>query len=145
MSAVAVASFAFSVVALFFKFVATALVQGRHRVGAKQFQYAEDARHWGGQLVADEHETVVRAQRVLRNDAEGQPLFLALGAAYVALGAWPIGAPLYFGGYVLSRVVHTVFLLHPRQPHRNRAYAFGLFCLMAIAGHVVFEAAALVR
>lgn len=137
----AIASYAFAVVVLFGKAVATALVQGRYRVRHGKFRYPEDARHWGGETVHEEDDIVQRAQRVLLNDAETQPLFLALGAAYVALDAWPSGAPIYFGVYVLSRVAHTIFLLRPRQPLRNRAYAVGMLMLLAIAIHVCFAAA----
>jgi len=143
MSAIAVSSYAFAVVLLFAKGVVTALVQGRHRLTHGKFRYPEDARHWGGETVREEAEIVVRAQRGLLNDAETQPLFLALAALYVALGAWPPGAAIYFGVYTLSRIAHTVFLLRPRQPHRNRAYSVGMLMLLAIAMHVCVAAAAL--
>ena len=141
MSAIAVSSYALSVVVLFVKAVVTAVVQGRYRLKHGKFRYPEDARHWGGEAVHEEADVVQRAQRVLLNDAETQPLFLALGAAYVALDAWPPGAPIYFGVYVLSRIAHTVFLLRPRQPQRNRAYAVGMVMLLTIAIHVCIAAA----
>ena len=143
MSPIAVSSYAFAVVVLFAKAVATALVQGRYRLEHGKFRWPEDARHWGGEAVHAEADIVQRAQRVLLNDAETQPLFLALGAAYVALDAWPPGAPIYFGVYALSRVAHTIFLLRPRQPLRNRAFAVGMVVVLAIAIHVCFAGATL--
>lgn len=140
MSPIAVSAYAFAVVVLFAKAVVTALVQGRYRLKHGKFRWPEDARHWGGEAVHEEADIVQRAQRVLLNDAETQPLFLALGAAYVALDAWPPGAPIYFGIYAASRVVHTIFLLRPRQPLRNRAYAVGMLMLLAIAIHVCLSA-----
>jgi hypothetical protein len=129
-------------VVLFLKFFATALLQARTRLRTRVFRYAEDAAFWHGR-VGEESEASTRAQQLLRNDGEVHPYYLALGGAYLALGAWPAGAPYYFGVFVLSRLVHAYCLLRPRQPLRNRAYVVGLSVLLALAAHVVFEAAQL--
>jgi uncharacterized MAPEG superfamily protein len=142
MNSVALAVYAASWVVLFLKFFLTALLQARTRMQTRVFRYAEDAAFWHGQ-VGEDAEPSARAQQLLRNDAEVHPYYLALGGAYLALGAWPAGAPYYFGAFVLSRLVHGYFLLHPRQPLRNRAYVVGLTVLLALAAHVVFEAALL--
>jgi hypothetical protein len=76
-----------------------------------------------------------------RNDGECQTYYLALGAAYLALEAWPVAAPYYFGTFVLARLTHAYCLLRPRQPLRNRAYAVGLGVLVVLALHVAFECA----
>lgn len=132
-------AYAFAVVALLVKMLATVSLQGIVRIRTKTFQYPEDAAHWRG-AETDDQPVVIRAQRVLRNDSEGQPLFLALGAAYVLLGASPTIAPVYFGLYVGSRLLHTWFFLRPRQPHRNRAFGVGLVTLTALAVHVAIRA-----
>ncbi len=133
--------FAVAAAILFVKFLVTTSLQGVTRLRTKTFQYPEDARHWGGTEPAQEDPLVVRAQRLLRNDAEGQPLFLALGLAFVALGGAPLFAAIYFLGYASSRVVHALFLLRPRQPHRNRAFGVGMVSLAALAVHTVILAA----
>ncbi len=137
MSPLVVTSYTFSVVVLFLKFAALISIQGRGRMRSGEFRYAEDARHWRGVVVGKESETIDRAQRVLRNDSEGQPLFLALGALYVATNAWHWGAPLYFGIYALSRIAHALLLLYPRQPHRTIAFGVGMLTMLAMAVHVV--------
>lgn len=145
MNETAAVAYVLLVVALWGKFVAVALVQGRVRLRTGTFQYAEDAAWMRGQAVDHEDERVIRAQRVLRNDGESQPYVLELGAAYVALGGSAEGAVVYFGGYALSRVLHGLWLLRPRQPHRNRAYAVGLLLTLALAVHtasLAFVAAA---
>jgi uncharacterized MAPEG superfamily protein len=76
--------------------------------------------------VSEEAPLVRRAQNVLRNDGENIPIFLFLAAAYVQLGCWEWGVVVYFPLFVLSRVVHTIAYLCPRQPLRNRAYKVGL-------------------
>lgn len=121
---------------LVLKFFVTISVQAWVRLRTKRFQYAEDAGAFGGELAEAEAESVVRAQRVLRNDGESQPFFLAAAGLYTALGIWPGGAWLYFSIYALSRWVHMWCLLRPRQPLRNYAFAAGLLSLLAVLIHV---------
>lgn len=125
---------------LFAKFVVMVSVQGATRLRTRRFQYAEDASHWHGEHVALESDLIVRAQRALRNDSEGQPYFLVFGAVYVALGAAPWAAWLYFPAYALTRVLHAWFMLRAQQPHRNRAFGAGLVILVVLAGHCVIAA-----
>ena len=125
---------------LFTKLVVVISLQGATRIRTKHFQYAEDASHWNGEQVAEENDLVVRAQRVLRNDSEGQPYFFVFGLVYVALGATPWAAWLYFPGYALTRVLHAWWMLRPRQPHRNRAFGMGIVILVALAAHCLLVA-----
>jgi uncharacterized MAPEG superfamily protein len=132
----ALSAYALSVILLFCKFFFTISVQAKERLGARTFRHPEDAAFWKG-TVREDSDLTQRAQHLLRNDGESQPYYLALGALYVAVGAWPDGAPFYFCGYVLSRFAHAYFFLKARQPHRNRAFALGILLLFIIAGHVV--------
>jgi len=75
---------------------------------------------------------------VLRNDGESVPVFLFLAATYVQLGCWGWCVLVYFPLFILSRVVHTVTYLWPRQPLRNRAYRVGLAVMLALCGHIVW-------
>lgn len=74
----------------------------------------------------------------MRNDGENIPIFLFLAAAYVQLGCWEWGVLVYFPLFVLSRVVHTIAYLRPRQPLRNRAYRVGLAVMLALCEHIVW-------
>jgi uncharacterized membrane protein YecN with MAPEG domain len=125
------------------KLVVMVSLQGATRIRTKRFQYAEDATHWSGDHVAEESDLIIRAQRVLRNDGEGQPYFFVFGAAYVALGATPWAAWLYFLGYAFTRVLHAWYMLQARQPHRNRAFGAGLVTLVALAVHCLITACSL--
>ncbi len=131
-----VVAYALCLSLLFLKFFFTISVQARVRLTTKRFQYAEDAKAWNGELVEAEADSVVRAQRVLRNDSESQPFFLAAAGLYTALGIWPTGAWLYFGVYALSRWLHAVCLLRPKQPLRNVAFGTGMLCLLALLVHI---------
>jgi uncharacterized membrane protein YecN with MAPEG domain len=138
MNSLALAVYAACWVVLFAKFVLTITLMARARMRARTFRYAEDASFWHGH-VADDPELAVRAQRLLANDAESQTYFLALGGAYLALGAWPAGSAYYFVTFTAARVVHAYCLLRARQPARNRAFAVGLGVLGVLAGHVAVE------
>ena len=133
MNELTVLAYAISVLILCAKLVATVLIQGRGRLRTKRFRYAEDAAHWRGEAVDREEEIIERAQAVLRNDSESQPLFLALGAVMVATPEPIIAAPIYFLTYAVSRVGHARYLISGRQPHRNYMYSIGLFILLAMA------------
>jgi uncharacterized membrane protein YecN with MAPEG domain len=145
MHALTMAAYVAAVFVLFAKFVVMVSLQGATRMRTKQFQYAEDAAHWNGDQVTEESTLIVRAQRVLRNDSEGQPYFLTFGAVYVALGATPWAAWLYFPIYALTRVLHAWCMLRARQPLRNRAFGAGLLTLAALAAHCVIAACSLAR
>ena len=135
MSSMSLVWYTLAAAALFAKFVFTTGLQGLTRLRTKTFQYPEDAAYWRGSEPAAEVERVVRAQRLLRNDAEGQPFFLAIGS--------PTFSALYFSVYAVSRVVHAGFFLRPKQPHRNRAFTVGMLALIALTGHALVLAAAL--
>jgi uncharacterized MAPEG superfamily protein len=124
-----------SVIVLFLKYVAATLLQARERFAHRRFRYPEDAAHWRGE-VADDTELCQRMQSLLRNDAESQPFYLVLGAAYVSTGLWPLGGSIYFMVYPLARLLHAFFLLRGLQPHRNRAFALGLIVIVLLAAHL---------
>lgn len=140
MTTLALDAYLLSVVILLGKFVTTALIQARIRLGTKTFQYEEDARCWQGVTAEQEDPRVVRAQRLLRNDGEGQPYFLALGGLYVATGTTPSIAPIYFGVYALSRVAHAYWFFRPTQPARNIAFSIGLTSLVIMGVHMLVVA-----
>lgn len=145
MNALPLAAYALSALVLLLKFAATAGLQGIVRMRTRTFQYDEDAAYFKGEVRAEEAPLVVRAQRLLRNDSEGQPLFLALGAAFVLLAGPPIPGAIYFGVYTVSRLFHAWFLLSPRQPHRNRAFGLGLTTLLVLGVHTAVLAASTLR
>ncbi len=132
-----------SLVLLFIKYVVTIALQGRERMVLRQFRYPEDAAFWNGTL-RDDSELCQRAQHLLTNDSENQPFYLVFGAAYVALGLWPAGACIYFGGYALSRLLYGYFMLRSRQPHRNRAFAVGVLILATLTVHLSYATVSIV-
>ena len=120
------------------KFVALTLVQAARRTKTRSFRWPEDAAHWGGRVVAsDEDPLCHRAQAALRNDGESQCYFLAAAGIWIWLGANPTSAFLLCSTYLALRVLHSAFLVWPRQPLRNRIFGSSLLCLFIVLGDCV--------
>jgi uncharacterized MAPEG superfamily protein len=74
-------------------------------------------------VVADED--IERVRRAHRNDLENILPFFAVGFFYV-LGNPSLGmARLFLWGFLIARVIHSVFYIRARQPHRTIAFAVG--------------------
>ena len=123
--------YALCAVVLFFKMFSISLFQGYHRIGQGKFRNPEDAAFSGKAPVAEELPQVQRAARAWANDVENIPIFLALGLAYVLLGA-PQAAAWLFSVFTVARVVHTVCYLAAWQPWRTLAYAVGIGCTIGV-------------
>lgn len=139
MNSIAVSVYCGALVVLWCKFLAAIVIQARERFRQHTFRYGEDARCWRGE-VAPDTDLCSRAQSLLRNSTESEPYFLVLGGVYLLRNAWPAGAPLYFGVYVISRVVHACYLLRAKQPHRTIAFSFGVIVCTLLAIHVAVAA-----
>jgi uncharacterized membrane protein YecN with MAPEG domain len=121
---------------LFVKFMVTSWVLARERLSNRSFRYEEDARYWRGKVAADS-ELATRAQRLLRNDGESQIYFFVLGAMSLFFMADVLVLICCYISYVASRCVHAWYLLHGRQPHRNRAFVCGILTIVVMAAHLV--------
>jgi uncharacterized MAPEG superfamily protein len=133
----ALLAYAVTLLALYLRFVAITLVQGHARLKGHMFRYAEDAAHWGGEAPAREPETVERAQAALRNDGESQPFFMVGGLVWVLVGVETLTAVILFASYVVARSLHARWLIRPRQPARNRAFAASQLILLGILVDVI--------
>lgn len=133
MDPIALRAYLLALLLLTLKYAAVTTVQGKLRFATRTFRWPEDARAWHGRSEGGrEHELVERAQALLRNDAESQPLFLAASAAWIALGAEGTAAALALPAYALARGAHAWFFLRPRQPARNRAFVLGQLVLLGV-------------
>ena len=121
--------YAIVVVLLFFKMFATSAYQGFHRIGKMTFKTPEDAALVGREPAREELPQVQRAARVWLNDLENIPIFLALGVAYVWVGASPGAAPWLFLTFTGARYLHTFCYLAGLQPWRTVAFIIGVACM----------------
>jgi glutathione S-transferase len=121
---------ALSVLLLGFKMLALASWTSRIRLRKKIFAAPEDYASQGLAVQAVRDADVERARRAHRNDLENILPFFAVGAVYAATEPSALGAWLCFGGFTLGRILHTVFYLGERMPHRTIAYALGYFATL---------------
>ena len=129
--------FVILVLGMTLKSVAIMMIQGLRRTKTRTFRWPEDAAYWRGVASSDEDPQILRAQAALRNDGESQPYFLAAAAAWLALGADEALALIVCGTYLGLRVLHSAFLIWPRQPLRNRLFGLSLACLFVVLGDCV--------
>lgn len=129
---------------LWAKFVWATMLQGKHRLQSKTFQYPEDAENWGGTVFnpndAQELSRADRAQNMLRNDSEGQIYFFVLALIYVWMGCFPRVGALLMIGYALARWVHGITLIFPKQPLRNRAFSIAALIQLIMLGILFYQA-----
>jgi|GEM_PF-698407 len=132
--------FGATAVLLFLKTLGVVSVQGYIRLTHRHFVIPEDAAFFGKREAQEaEHPIVQRAQRILGNDMENIPNFVALSIAYIALGGWALGGAVYFSIFVVSRIVHTLSYFYAVQPLRNRAYVMGLLVCLCLSGHIAWQ------
>ena len=74
---------------------------------------------------AGRDEDVERVRRAHRNDLENILPFFAIGFFY-ALSHPPLwAAQIYYIGFLVARVLHSVFYIRGLQPHRTAAFGLG--------------------
>ncbi len=117
--------FALTYLLLVLKMLAVGFVTSYYRMRKRAFAVPEDYAMQGlspRQLVDPD---VERARRAHRNDLENILPFFAVGF-FFALTQPSLGvARVLFIGYLLARVLHTVFYLAALQPWRTLAFAVG--------------------
>ena len=129
--------YAVASVLLFLKMFAIAVYQGLHRITKMTFKTPEDAAFVGRDAAKEELPQVQRAARAWSNDVENIPIFLALGVAYVWVGAAPGLAAWLFLTFTGARYVHSLCLLAGLQPWRTVAYFVGVGCMFVMCGLIM--------
>ena len=130
---------ALTVAAVFFKGVALVCVQVVGRLRTKKLAYEEDCKLLPGSTAGDS-EGVVRAQHLIRNSLENEPIFLILLTAYIGFHPEGDGALIYAGTFLAARVVHAICFLLRLQPIRTLAYSLGLLAAAGLATQLVLDA-----
>lgn len=124
---------------LFVKMFANSGVQAFVRMSNRAFVRPDDAAFFGRGAAPLERELPLsdRAQQCWRNDLENIPIFLFLTLGLVLLGGSAYWVGVYCTLFVIGRVLHTIFYLNPRQPHRNLAFQLGVFATVAAGIHAL--------
>ncbi len=139
LDAVVLQYWSYCAVFLAFKMFFNSAVQGVYRVRGRTYTRPEDAKFFGkGVITARQDLPIVqRASACWRNDLENIPIFLILGLGFALAGGPRFWAGAYFLVFCLARVLHTIFYLLPRQPHRNLAFQLGTLCWVSLAIHLL--------
>lgn len=125
---------ALAVAALWLKYVGLAVTQVLYRVPRRMVLSPEDLRYGGGIRVAED-DFLLRTHGIWRNDHETVPIFLAAALVFAAIVGKPQLAAWLFGGFVLTRYLHTAVYLAAKQPARALAWLGSA----GITGFIVVE------
>ena len=78
---------------------------------------------------------IERARRAHRNDLENILPFFAVGLFYTLTHPSMTAARLFLWGFLIARVLHSVFYIRAQQPHRTIAFTVGaviMFVMLVI-------------
>jgi uncharacterized MAPEG superfamily protein len=131
------------------KHVALSLLQVRERFQVDLWASPEDARNYVGAVFGPIFKVgpslggpafIQRAQRVLTNNSENEPVFLGLVLAAIATGTAPAETATVTAVFVGGRLVHNVAYIFGETINagfRSTSYLAGLFGSAYLAARVV--------
>jgi uncharacterized MAPEG superfamily protein len=99
----------------------TSFLRLRRRVYAAPEDYALQA----ATPPAVPDEDIERVRRAHRNDLENILPFFVVSFLYVLTGPSYGAAATYFWGFLVARVLHSIFYIRSAQPHRTIAFTVG--------------------
>jgi uncharacterized MAPEG superfamily protein len=128
-------TFAICSAILVLKMIGVSFYTATQRRKSSGYSNPEDTSFADEGVTASEVENagVARALRIHRNDMENIPLFFAIGLVYVLLGASAFGASMYFWGFTICRVLHTITYARGMQPARAILWGLGTLCLIGMS------------
>ena len=124
------------------KFHSTSLIQAIARLRSKKFRHPDDAAFFGKQKgVADGVLSPLdqTGQRIWQNDIENIYPYLFVGIVFSLSGPTLIVQSIYFTLFLLTRILHSVFLVFPKQPHRNIFYQGGNVITVVTIIHTIWN------
>ena|SRR5215472_6918754 len=132
----AVRSFAFWYLILVIKMLVVVVMTSLARIRSGTFATPEDYRFQGVEKIATEpNPDVERARRALQNDLENILPFFGVGLIYALTAPSLLLARIYFAGFAVARIVHTIAYLRGMQPHRSIAFLVAqVFLVLMIVG-----------
>lgn len=117
--------FAITYLLLVLKMMAVGWVTSYYRIRKRVFATPEDYALQGLSARTARDEDVERARRAHRNDLENILPFFAVGFFYALTQPNVAAARVLFVGYLLARILHSVFYLAALQPWRTLVFALG--------------------
>ena len=134
--------YSFFILATIFKFHSTSLIQAIARLKSGRFKYLDDAKFFGKEKgIADGKLSTMdeAAQRVWQNDIENIYPYLLVSLVFSFSNPETTTQIIYFTIFFLSRVMHSLFLIFPRQPFRNIFYQTGNIITVVTISHTIWN------
>lgn len=103
-----------------------------YRIRDKSFATPEDYALQGLTPKTAVHEDVERTRRAHRNDLENILPYFGVGLLYALTNPSPTAARIYFIGYAVARVLHSVFYLRQLQPWRTLAFGVAQILMLVM-------------
>ena len=110
---------------LVLKMAAVGVYTSTLRIGRKVFATPEDYALQGMQAKAVSDPDIERIRRAHQNDLENILPFFVVGFFFALTHPPLLAAEIFFIGFALARILHSVFYIRSMQPHRTIAFTAG--------------------
>ncbi len=129
----------FAIVALLLvlKMIAVAFYTTSLRRRRSVYATPEDYQRFGGAPRPTADDDVERARRAHLNDLENVLPFLVVAFLYALTAPNMWAARVYFWGFLIARIFHTIAYLGGLQPHRTIAFTAGMVLLVVMLLHTL--------
>ena len=129
---------------LVLKMAAVGLYTSPMRIGRKVFATPEDYALQGLQTRAASDPDIERVRRAHQNDLENILPFFLVGFFFALTHPPLLAAEVFFIGFAVARILHSLFYIRAMQPHRTIAFTAGsvLSAVMLVWTLVAFLRAA---
>jgi glutathione S-transferase len=117
---------------LVLKMVAVGSYTSVLRIRRGVYATSEDFQLQGLSPPAGPDEDIERARRAHRNDLENILPFFGAALFYAFTHPSLFMARIYFVGFGTARVLHSIFYIFQKQPHRTIAFTIGLLLMLAM-------------
>ena len=110
---------------LVLKMAAVGVYTSTLRIGRKVYATPEDYALQGMQAKAVGDADIERIRRAHQNDLENILPFFVVGFFFALIRPPLLAAEIFFIGFALARILHSVFYIRAMQPHRTIAFSAG--------------------
>lgn len=117
---------------LVLKMVAVGFYTSSIRIRRKVYATPEDYAFQGLTASGSRDADIERARRAHRNDLENILPYFGIGLLYTFTNPTVVAASIYFIGYTVARILHSIFYLGAMQPHRTIAFTVALLLMLAM-------------
>ena len=118
---------------LVLKMVAVGWSTSFYRIRDKQFATPEDYALQGLKPKSTVHEDIERTRRAHRNDLENILPYFGVGLLYALTNPSITSARVFFIGYTVARVLHSICYLASLQPWRTIAFMVAQVMMIVMA------------